>query len=57
VWDVRTIKCIQTISAFKNDPAFNAFSIAFDDEKACMVVGDFGVVKWPVAVNPVVQVR
>lgn len=55
VWDVRTIKCIQTISAFKNDPAFNAFSIAFDDEKACMVVGDFGVVKWPVAVNPVVQ--
>jgi len=44
--------CLQSINSFKHDPTHNAFSIAYDGEKSCLVVGDFGVLKWGVAVNP-----
>lgn len=53
VWDVRTMACIQSIAAFKNEVSLNAFSIAFDDQSGCLVVGDYGCIKWPVAMNPV----
>jgi len=53
VWDVRTMECIQSISAFKNDVSLNAFAIGFDQQKGCLVIGDYGAIKWPVAMNPV----